>query len=184
MRFIHEITSMKRDDWYQKFPANSVLANEASLQDHLLRTAVYWEIADIAKIPFMVDFLRIPTVAGYTVRIQQSIRMLIDAKVRLLNKKETDELQGLAGYTNVPIPNSFSNFLRSYQESSDLEDSFNGIRNEFSEERNKIIEWEKDLRRENITQKRSKLCIRCYLAWKNSEGQIGMILLCPLLRAW
>ena len=116
-----------------------------------MRTVIYWEIPDIAGIPFMPDLLRIPIIAGYDVRLRQNIRMFVDAKVNQLDKKETDNLQGFACFKTVPTPNSFGNFLSKYHQTSDLEGSLNDMRKEFSGERKIIIEWERNLRRENKT---------------------------------
>lgn len=124
-------------------------SDELTIQ--FLRTAIYWEIAGKLRLAFLPDFLRIPILTGYNARIKQSLRMFINSNVDMLVKKELDAAMSIAEASIVPIPNSVSKFLNRYYKDPSIDNAFDSMRKDFSEERNTIIKWEQNMRQTGKT---------------------------------
>jgi len=130
-----------------------VTGYDAILQVHLLRTAEYWTKAAVLGIPFLPDFMRIPTVAGYQGHLKYAIRYLIqnifDKKV-IMELLETD---AIASPQDIPIPDGVSNFLTRYYSTGSIEQSLDDMRQNFAEYKNKIVEWEARVKTANRSEK-------------------------------
>jgi hypothetical protein len=130
----------------------------------------------------MVDFTRIPIIAGYMGRVRQSLREFIDKKANDVQKNQLEEVSRINPKI-IPVPNSFLNFLNRYYSSSDLELSLNGMRTEFLEERKTIIEWESKVANmtrgeaiELIDEINSKLASLKKSKWRSTWKEISISL--------
>ena len=114
------------------------------LQLHLLRTAGYWEISGKYNLPYLPDFMRIPLISSYNVRLSQSLRMFIGMKVDEMVRRELEAAIQIASPLSVPIPPAVSNFLSKYL-TSDMEEAFDEMREDFQDNRKAVINWEKEI---------------------------------------
>jgi len=110
----------------------------------LVRTSLYWLIAGKLNISFMPDFMRIPLITAYGLRVRQSIALLIQSKFDEIVRNELEAASAVAMPVIIPIPNTMSKFLTKYP-SLGFEDSINSLREEFAEHKKNIINWEKRL---------------------------------------
>lgn len=148
-RLIEAIITSKHEDWITTGASNPLLGStEEGMRLHSLRTAVYWEISGMCRIPFMPDFLRIPIITGYNQRLSQSIRIILQNKIDSLNRKEKEEAPQFIETMTIPLPAIPSKFLNLYKEKQyELSETLDALREEFGEHRKVIVDWEERMRK-------------------------------------
>ncbi len=127
----------------------TLMGNEKQLQFHFLRTVAYWQISSIRRIPFAVDFMRIPLVASYNIRIKQVLRTYLQKVIDMAYKKDLETFTSLNACV-IPVPPTTMSFIKKYFELG-LEEAVDSLREEFKEHRKDIVEWEENITREDIS---------------------------------
>lgn len=114
------------------------------LEFHNVRTAIYCEISQILKIPFAIDFMRIPIISGHNLRVKKGLGVLIQQTIDNSFKSELSVSRNLASPISIPVPSTFSIFLEGLGNDG-LEKSLDSLRNDFTDYREKIVKWERML---------------------------------------
>jgi hypothetical protein len=149
-KYIDEVIHTSDADWSRGIPANSILKNSEALRLHRLRTAGYWVVSGQLNLAFLPDFMRIPMIAGYRRALRDSIRMNIQRSVDDVFKRNSKLESNIMAPLPIPIPDAVSNFLSRYSKYG-LEDSFDYLREQFSDHKKTIVEWETRLSKSNNT---------------------------------
>ena len=165
-RLVKAIITSKHDDWITTGQSNLLLGStEEGIRLHSLRTAAYWEISGMRRIPFMPDFLRIPIIAGYNQRLSQSIRIFLQNRIDSINRKEKEDTPQFIETMTIPLPAITSKFLSIYNEKrQELPETLDALREEFGEHRKVIVDWEERLRKASPEEKQK--------VWKEISSSI------------
>jgi hypothetical protein len=102
----------------------------------------------------MPDFLRIPIVAGYNLRLSQSIRIFLQNRTDSLNGKENEDAPQFVESITIPLPAITSKFPDMYNQKRELPETLDSLREEFREHRKVIVDWEKRMRRASLEEER------------------------------
>lgn len=121
------------------------LSEESDLRLHRLRTAAYWEISGMLRLAYLPDFMRIPIISAYNDRLRKNLRICLQGTVDNMIREQIQDAMRFVESTLVPIPPSTTVFLERYHTSS-LE-AFDGMREEFAEERKTIVKWEEKMQK-------------------------------------
>jgi hypothetical protein len=143
-KFIDHVIKIGKSEWTSQ--SYKLPITDQTEKIYRIRTAEYWEASSQLHIPFLPDFMRIPILSGYNIRLRQSIRMFIENSIDSMVRKELEDAAILVSPLIVPIPNATSTFLHRYYSNGSLEEAFSSMREEFAEDRKWIIAWEEKLR--------------------------------------
>jgi hypothetical protein len=142
-KFIENMIKTDKSNWNQTIYKSPLFDNgNLYLRFHRLRTAIYWIVAAKFSLAFLPDFMRIPMIDGYNIRLKKSLRMYIQDEI---DKRANEQIvrADIAEVQSFPIPNVTLQFLENYSKSDkDLENTLNGLRKKFQEHNKAIVKWE------------------------------------------
>lgn len=164
--------SRSRSSIFETAPKTATLmGNEKQLQFHFLRTAAYWQISSIRRIPFAVDFMRIPLIATYNIRVKQVLRTYMQKVIDMAYRKDLETFTTLNACI-IPVPPTTMLFIKKYFELG-LEKAVDSLRDEFREHRKDIVEWEENITKEDISINELKKIINDRV--ETSLGTLGKV---------